>query len=172
MQADGRSDTKAVATSDERGPEPNVDFFPNVKRLGVKRVAPPSPPGHARYIDLTAEDEAIEDIDEEALKDEASVLSELEKLGDAAVMKKLDIILDRKFSGIFQRLKALEKRQEAIMLLIKRGVDANDGFWEFENPRYLKPLNRYYGMIDMIYSMVMEAVDFNKGILRKKPKKE
>lgn len=151
---------------------------------GVKRVAPPSPPGKSNYVDLAVNDEIVDDFvepsdphdaqdhEEQELKEEKEVMEELAKLGDAAVIKKLDVILDRKFNGIYGRLVALEKRQASIFDLIQRGVDSNDAFWNFENPRYLKPLNRYYGMVDMMYSMMMEAIDFNKGVLRKKPKRE
>lgn len=118
------------------------------------------------------EDGAADDdheIKADDIEEELKLLTEIEDdAPDPAAHQKLDLLLNRKFAVIFRKIQAIEGRLDRIESLFRSGVQTDDAYWGFGNPRDLKPLNRYYSMIDKLYAMCMDAVKFNRGMLREK----
>jgi len=132
---------------------------------------PPTSPPVAEIHDngslLARNEDPSDDLD--SVKEEIAIEDDIEeKAPDPALHQKLDAILNKKFVGIYNKIRALEGKLDRIDRLIRSGVQQEDVYWEFNNPRDLKPLNRYYSMIDKLYAMNMDAVKFNRGILREK----
>lgn len=122
-----------------------------------------------RILDSSDEDAGEPELKGEDVQEEIELLNEIEdKAPDPAVHQKLDQLLNKKFAVIFRKIEACEKRIDRIEQLMRSGVAQQDEYWGFGNPRDLKPINRYYSMIDKMYSMIMDAVKFNRGCLRER----
>lgn len=103
------------------------------------------------------------------LREEIKAEKEVDALveGDhAVIIKKLDVICDKKFTAIFRKLQALEGRINKLEELVRKGCATEDPYWNFGNPRDIKPLSRYYGMVDKCYAIIMDAVNYNGGKCR------
>lgn len=170
-------------------PEPNVNFFPSASKVkgpgyppnlrGVKRVYPdPSADDRRAAVDYRTEEGEKEGEDEisetekkelDERKEEIAIGQDLASSVDqpySAIFKKLDYLLDRKFSAIYRRLERSEKGQSKIHSLLTEGVNEGDPYWNFDNWRRLKGYGAVAGMADRCYAMIFDAIEYNNGVLR------
>ena len=112
--------------------------------------------------------EAQEEIELNDWKEEVGLAKQLQDTdGDKGIiLKKLDALLDRKFSAIYRKITILEKEHEKTKSLLTGGCQENDSYWNFDNWRPLKSYGAVAGMADRVYAMVFDAIDYNGGVLR------
>lgn len=151
------------------GPEPKIKFFPHAS-VTHKETTPGYPPQPKGIVPTPSSptddiDEVEEDLED--YKEEMKLTDQLNTDDDkGTILKKLDLLLDRKFMAIYKRLDRVEKEHNRSKSLLKEGVKANDMYWGFDNWRDMKHYGAIAGMAERCYAMIFDAVDYNGGILR------
>lgn len=152
---------------EKEGPEPAINFFPKFhKDFEKKRKEVPDDCKSAAVF-IPPDSPEPEDKSIYEWKEEIALMKTLSSSDDKSeVLRRLDVLLDRKWRSLYQRITILEKEHEKAKRLLQDGVKANDPYWAFDNWRDIRHYGAVAGMAARCYAMVFDAIDYNNGVLR------